>query len=68
MIIDRFEGAFAVVEIKLGEYIKLERNKLPKIAKEGDCIIFSNGVYKIDETETKKRREEIIRLQRSLWE
>lgn len=68
LIIDRFEGKYAIVEQELGKYLNIKRNQLPKNAKEGDCLFIDKGIYKIDEIETKKRKEDIIKLQNSMWE
>lgn len=67
-IIERFEDEKAVLEDENGEHSVIIRESLPHNAKEGDCLIFKNGVYSVDSMLTKKRREEIIRLQNSLWE
>ena len=37
LIIDRFEGSFAVVETNEG-IVNIPRSELPKEAKEGDCL------------------------------
>ncbi|MHB8126652.1 MAG: DUF3006 domain-containing protein [Desulfitobacteriaceae bacterium] len=66
-IIDRFEGNFAVVEMDRRRMQDIPRNQLPANTKEGDVIIEENGVYRIDEVETKKRREEINKLMKDLW-
>ena len=67
MIVDRFEGDFAIVEIELGKYVNIERNKLPQNTKEQDCIFLMDGVYVLDEAETKRVRENNLKLQNSLW-
>ena len=68
LIIDRFEGKYAVVEHELGEHYNILKTNLPKNAKEGDCIVLVNGIYKIDAEVTKKLRGKAIKLQDSLWE
>lgn len=67
LIIDRFEGEYAVVE-QDGAPVQILRRELPAHAREGDCVVLENGQYKIDRIETEKRREEIRNLQKSLWE
>ena len=67
-IIERFEDEMAVLEDEKGERFVIVRESLPHNAKEGDCLILKNGVYSVDSMLTKKRKEEIIRLQDSLWE
>ncbi len=67
LIIDRFEGDYAIVEDG-DKHIKIERNNLPLDAKESDVLILIDGKYIIDIKQTKKIKEEIIKLQNSLWE
>ena len=52
LIIDRFEGEFAVCENEEGKMINISRNKLPKEAKEGDVIIIEKEKVYIDVEET----------------
>lgn len=67
LIVDRFEGNKAVIED--GEkHIIIEKTDLPQEVKEGDVIILSEGRYTINKELTQKRRQEINRLQDSLWE
>ena len=54
VIIDRFEGDFAVVEISTSQFENLPKSLVPFQAKEGDVI-----KIEIDELETKKRKEKI---------
>ena len=62
LIIDRFEGEFAVCETEELEFINLPKAALPLGAKEGDVISVS-----IDESETDKRKEKIDGLMNSLF-
>lgn len=57
--IDRFEGKFAVCEKENREMIDIERDKLPKEAKEGDILIIKGDVITVDRQQTKQRKEEI---------
>ena len=66
-IIDRFEGEYAILEDNINHY-EIKRSELPKDCHEGDVIISKDGLYVIDEEQTKLRREAIKKLQRSLWE
>ncbi len=61
VIIDRFEGDFAVVELPDGEIVDLPC-ALFADAKEGDIISIT-----VDADETAKRRERIAQLQESIW-
>lgn len=56
IIIDRFEGDFAVAETEQG-MMNILTVELPEDAKEGDVIYYENGVYLIDRKETENRRK-----------
>ena len=51
MIIDRFEGEYAVVETEDG-MININRSFLPAGAREGDSIVCENGKYSVDKETT----------------
>ena len=53
MIIDRFEGDMAVLELDNGETLDVPAKILPPHAKEGDCIFI--GIDSDATTERKKR-------------
>lgn len=67
IIIDRFEGEFAVCEDD-DKQVLIEKSQLSQDAKEGDVIEKSSCGYVVNVIETQKRREKIIALQKSLWE
>ena len=62
LIIDRFEGDFAVCETEDLEFINFPKAALPCGVKEGDVIAIS-----IDKSETDKRKEKIEGLMNSLF-
>lgn len=67
LIINLFEGSYAICELEDKTTIKVPKYKLPLESKEGDCLIQdSNGMYRKDVVNTKnleKRiREKINRL------
>ncbi|GAA0120801.1 MAG: DUF3006 domain-containing protein [Clostridium argentinense] len=68
LIIDRFEGEFAVCENEEGKMINISRNKLPKEAKEGDVIIIEKEKVYIDVEETERLKREIEELVKDIWE
>lgn len=68
VIIDRFEGEYAICEKKDLEMIDIEINRLPPEAKEGDILIIRGENIKIDNEETEKRKEKIEKLMNDLWE
>ncbi|NLZ52612.1 MAG: DUF3006 domain-containing protein [Thermoanaerobacteraceae bacterium] len=68
LIIDRFEGGFAVCEAENKDIVNIERSKLPREAREGDVIIQTSEGYMIDRNKTEERREYINKLMNELWE
>jgi hypothetical protein len=62
VIIDRFEGAYAVVELEDKQFVNMPRELLPAGAKEGSVISIM-----IDQEETNKRRKGIEGLMNQLW-
>ena len=69
VVIDRFEGNFAVCEKEDRTMIDIKISKLPSKSKEGDVLIIdTNNMITIDIKETKKRYKEIEKLTENLWE
>lgn len=63
VIIDRFEGKYAVVETENGEFENMPRSLLPKGACEGDVVSIS-----VDKNETENRKSKIKNLMDNLFE
>jgi hypothetical protein len=59
LIIDRFEGNFAVCEQDDKKFINILRDKLPQGVKEGHCLIDNDGVYTIDYERYEERKKSI---------
>lgn len=68
VIIDRFEGIYAVCEKENRTMMDIKKINLPSEAKEGDVLSIDNNIITIDIEETKKRRREIEKLTEDLWE
>lgn len=67
-IIDRFEGDDIVV-IEISQSTRdYPRAALPQGAKPGDSVIIEDGVIRLDESDTKKRKKEIDALMDELFE
>ena len=62
VIIDRFEGNYAVVEIDVGKFVNIPKVLLPN-AKEGDVIKIEK-----DKKETKNRKKNIQKLMNDVFE
>ena len=63
VIIDRFEGDYAVVELPDMTMVDMPRSLIPEGAKEGYVLVIG-----IDPDETDKRKERIKKLMDDLWE
>lgn len=63
VIIDRFEGDFAVVELPDKTMVNMLKILLPSEAKEGDVISIT-----VDKEETKNRKAHIEKLMNDVWE
>jgi hypothetical protein len=62
VIIDRFEGEYAVVEMDLGQYTNIPKILLPN-TKEGDVV-----KIEIDKSETEQRKKNIQELMNNIFE
>lgn len=67
MIIDRIEGQTVVIEDG-DKLFNADISLFDGDIREGDVIVEKGGRYFADSDATQKRREEIIKLQNSLWE
>ncbi|MEA4890739.1 MAG: DUF3006 domain-containing protein [Clostridiaceae bacterium] len=69
VILDRFEGEFAVCEVA-GErrMIQILKSSCPAAAKEGDVLLIDQETVSIDTAETQARKERITDLMKSLWD
>ena len=67
LIIDRFEGEYAILEDNNYHY-EIKNSELPSNCKEGDIIVTKGGMYIVDVEQTKLRQQAILKLQRTLWE
>lgn len=65
MIIDRFEGEFAIIELSNKKIINVPRSLIPEEAKEGDCLKIR---FEIDKDKTSERNELISKLMLELFE
>lgn len=63
VIVDRFEGKFAVVELPDRTPVNMPRALLPEETKEGDVIDII-----VNHAATKERRETVRKLMKDVWE
>lgn len=66
VIIDRFEGEYAVCEKENLDMIDIEIERLPEGVKEGDILIIEDNNIRIDKDETENRRKRIEELMNDL--
>jgi hypothetical protein len=67
LVIDRFEGDYAVCEKEDREMIDIKRDIIPEGAKEGDVLDIEGDKIIVDVKETEKRKKEIEKLTKDLW-
>lgn len=68
LIIDRFEGIYAICENEDKSTFAIEKSELPKDVEEGSLILISDsGEIKLDKEETQKRKNNIKNLQNKLF-
>ena len=67
IILDRFEGEFAVIE-EDGVIKNIPKALVDKEATEGSVLIKKDNKYFLDKKNTAARREKIVGLQDSLFE
>ena len=68
IIIDRFEGTYAVCEKEDRTMMDIKRSNLPSEAKEGDLLSIDNNIITIDIKGTERRLRDIEKLTEDLWE
>lgn len=68
LIIDRFEGDYAVCEREDKTMMDIERSKLPEGAKEGSVLLVDGNNISLDENETLERSKHIKKMMNDLWE
>jgi len=66
VIIDRFEGNYAVCEKENREMINIKRCKIPTSAKESDALSFNGDIITIDTNETETRKKQVQELMKDL--
>ena len=67
LIIDRFEGDFAVVEVDGKKMRDIPKQDIPQSAKEGDVLKLVSGKYEVDFEETKRLRVEVEQMMKDMW-
>lgn len=68
LVIDRFEGEYAICEKDDRNMQSVLRSHLPEGIHEGSCLQYNGIAYTIDEAAEKVTRERIKKKMDSLWE
>jgi len=68
VIIDRFEGDYAVCEKPDRTMVNIQKDRLPADVSEGDVLIIEGENIEIDAGETVERKKRINKLMDELWE
>jgi hypothetical protein len=68
VIIDRFEGKYAVCQKEDMTMVNIERIKLPGGTKEGDVLSVLNGKIIVDKQETDRLKKQAEELSKDIWE
>ena len=68
LIIDRFEGTYAICEDQEKKMFAISLNELPQGAKPGEVLQISGaGELSVDQEETQRRRKKMAGLQSKLF-
>jgi hypothetical protein len=59
LVIDRFEGEYAVCECETGEFVHVRRGLIADDAREGDVLIWTDNAYLVDAAQTRSRDKRI---------
>ncbi|NFC73580.1 DUF3006 domain-containing protein [Clostridium botulinum] len=66
-IIDRLEENFAIIELEDKKMINIDKNIIPKKAKEGDVINIEGDIITLNEKERERLKKEIDELTEDMW-
>lgn len=67
VVVDRFEGNYAVCEDKNGEMINIDRSEIPEEAKEGTVLKIEGDRIEIDHSETTERKNRMLEFIEAIW-
>lgn len=59
LVIDRFEGDYAVCECETGEFVRIRRGLIADDAHEGDILVWTDSAYLVDSSQTKSRSRRV---------
>ena len=67
VVVDRFEGDYAVCEKEDRTMTNIERRRLPKGVREGDVLVVEGDTVRVDQNGTSRRQREVKKLMDDLW-
>lgn len=67
VIVDRFEGDFAVCERSDRQMVNIKKDKLPPHVKEGDVLTISGDKITLNSEKSRARDIQIKKLMDDLW-
>ena len=67
VVIDRFEGGFAVCEKEDRAMVSIEKSRLPAGVGEGDVLLVEGNRISVDSEETAKRKKRVRQKMEGLW-
>lgn len=68
VVIDRFEGDYAICVCEDQSIIEIERQRIPQDAKESDVLNIEEKQITIDVELTKQKKKNIKNIMDDLWE
>lgn len=69
LIVDRFEGVYAICEDEEKKFFAIEQAELPQDVHEGDVLeIGEDGSLIVNTEKTAVRRKKMVQKQNALWE
>jgi hypothetical protein len=66
-VIDRIEKEYVVVESSSGKMTNIRVSLLPQGIKEGDCLVYQNGKFSLDDEKTLERGDAIKNFMNRLF-
>ena len=67
LIVDRIENGIAVLEKEDLSHTEISLNEIGFEVKEGDVLLFENGIYTVDTAYEEERRRNIFQKQRNIF-
>ena len=66
-IVDRLEDSYIVIETPDGNMINVDKDNVSGRVNEGDCLIYKDNHFLLDEETTRMRKQEIAEKMKGMW-